>query len=175
MALRRIGQILVDLGFLTEDRVKVILEEQRQRPTELFGQVAIGMGLLTDEHLVQGLAEQMGLQVISLAELVVPPNVLAMITEPMAQLYRVVPVSFEDEHAHDRHVRSAEAVGGRRVAELPGFRRAGRGGDGEGRAQGPDAVLCRRGRERRDPDRRHGAGRRPGRPPPRPWRRACWT
>ena len=96
MALRRIGQILVDLGFLSEDRVKVILEEQRQRPSELFGQVAIGMGLLSDEHLVQGLAEQMGLQVINLAELVVPPSVLAMITEPMAQLYRVVPVSFEE-------------------------------------------------------------------------------
>ncbi len=96
MALRRIGQILVDLGFLSEDRVKVILEEQRQRPTELFGQVAIGMGLLSDEHLIQGLAEQMGLQVISLAEFIVPPNILAMITEPMAQLYRVVPVKFEE-------------------------------------------------------------------------------
>jgi type IV pilus assembly protein PilB len=96
MALRRIGQILVDLGFLSEDRVKVILDEQRQRPSELFGAVAIGMGLLSDEQLAQGLAEQMGLQVISLAELVVPPNVLAMITEPMAQLYRVVPLSFED-------------------------------------------------------------------------------
>ena len=96
MALRRIGQILVDLGFLTEDRVKVILEEQRQRPTELFGQVAIGMGLLSDEHLVQALAEQMGLQVINLAEFIVPPNVLAMISEPIAQLYRVVPVSFQD-------------------------------------------------------------------------------
>ena len=86
----------MDLGFLTDERVKMILEEQRQRPSELFGQVAIGMGLMTDEQLVQGLAEQMGMQVISLAELVVPPNVLAMITEPMAQLYRVVPVSFED-------------------------------------------------------------------------------
>ena len=97
MALRRIGQILIDLGFLTEDRVKVIIEEQRQRPSELFGQVAIGMGLLTDEHLVQGLAEQMGLQVVNLADLVVPPHVLAKITEPMAQLYRVVPVNFQDE------------------------------------------------------------------------------
>ena len=97
MTLRRIGQILVDLGFLNEDRVKVILEEQRQRPTELFGQVAIGMGLLTEEHLVQGLAEQMGLQVISLADLMVPPDVLAMITEPMALLYRVIPVKFEED------------------------------------------------------------------------------
>ena len=97
MAMRRIGQILVDLGFLTEDRVKMILEEQRQRPTELFGQVAIGMGLLTDEHLVQGLAEQMGLQVVNLADMVVPPHVLAKVTEPMAQLYRILPISFYDD------------------------------------------------------------------------------
>ncbi len=54
------------------------------------------MGLLSDEHLVQGLGEQMGLQVIALADLTVPANVLAMITEPMAQLYRVVPISFEE-------------------------------------------------------------------------------
>jgi type IV pilus assembly protein PilB len=96
MALRRIGQILVDLGFLSEDRVKMILAEQRQRPSELFGAVAIGMGLLSDEHLVQGLAEQMGLQVVTISELMVPPNVLAMITEPMAVLYRVVPITFSD-------------------------------------------------------------------------------
>ena len=143
MALRRIGQILVDLGFLSEDRVKMVLDEQRQRPAELFGQVAIGMGLLADEQLVQGLAEQMGLQVISLADLVVPPDVLAKITEPMAQLYRVVPISFKDEHAHDRHVRSAKAFGDRRAADLPGLRRAGGGGDGEGGAQGPRRGITR--------------------------------
>ena len=97
MALRRIGQILVDLGFLTDDRIKLVLEEQRQRPNELFGQVAIGMGILSDEHLVQGMAEQMGMQVLSLADLVVPPHVLAKISEPMATLYSVVPVKFDDE------------------------------------------------------------------------------
>src|SRR5262249_26772802 len=43
-----------------------------------------------------GLAEQMGLQVVSLTDLVIPPHVLAKITEPMAQLYRVVPVDFQE-------------------------------------------------------------------------------
>jgi type IV pilus assembly protein PilB len=96
MALRRIGQILVDLGFLNEERLEQVLEEQQQRPGELFGQIAIGMGLLTDEQLAHGLAEQMGMQVISLADVVVPSEVLAHITQPMAQLYRIVPVSFKD-------------------------------------------------------------------------------
>ncbi|MFZ5831106.1 MAG: GspE/PulE family protein [Planctomycetota bacterium] len=97
MAIRRIGQILVDLGFLAEDQLESLLEEQQQRPGELLGQIAIGMGMITDEQLAQALAEQMGMQVVSLSELVIPPEVLAHVTEPMAQMYRIVPLSFRDE------------------------------------------------------------------------------
>ncbi len=97
MAIRRIGQILVDLGFLREDRLEMLLEEQQQRPGELLGQIAIGMGLINDDQLAQALAEQMGMQVVSLYEADIPPDVLTHITEPMAQLYRVIPLSFDGE------------------------------------------------------------------------------
>jgi type IV pilus assembly protein PilB len=97
MAIRRIGQILVDLGFLSDDRLEMLLEEQQQRPGEMLGQIAMSMGLITDEQLAQGLAEQMNMQVISLADVVIAPEVLARVTEPMAQLYRIVPVSFADD------------------------------------------------------------------------------
>jgi len=94
--MRRIGQILVDLGFLRENQLSALLREQQQRPGELLGQIAIGLGLITDEQLAQALAEQMGMQVIDLSELVISPSVLTHVTEPMAQLYRVIPVEFED-------------------------------------------------------------------------------
>ena len=97
MALRRIGQIFVDLGFMGDEQLEMLVEEQQQRPGELIGQIAIGMGLITDDQLAQALAEQMGMQVISLADVAVPPEVLAYVTEPMAQLYRIVPVSFKDD------------------------------------------------------------------------------
>ena len=96
MAIRRIGQILVDLGFLREDRLEMLLEEQQQRPGEMLGHIAVSMGLISDDQLAQGLAEQMGMQVISLGDAAISPEVLAMITEPMAQLYRIIPLSFED-------------------------------------------------------------------------------
>ena len=96
MAIRRIGQILVDLGFLREEQRDMLLEEQQQRAGEMFGQIAISMGLISDEQLVQALAEQMNMPVVSLADIVIEPEVLQYITEPMAQLYRIVPVSFED-------------------------------------------------------------------------------
>ena len=96
MAIRRIGQILVDLGFLSEDRLEMLLEEQRQRPGELLGQIALSMGLITDEQLAQALGEQFRMQVVSLADAVIAPEVLRYITEPMAQMYRVIPLAFED-------------------------------------------------------------------------------
>ena len=48
-------------------QLEMLLEEQQQRPGELFGQIAMGMGLISDEQLAQALAEQMGMQVVSLA------------------------------------------------------------------------------------------------------------
>jgi type IV pilus assembly protein PilB len=97
MAIRRIGQILVDLGFINENHLEMLLEEQQQRPGEMLGQIAMGMGLVTEDQLAQALAEQMGMRVVSLGETAIAPEVLGYITEPMAQLYRVVPVSFEDD------------------------------------------------------------------------------
>ncbi|MBI2825993.1 MAG: Flp pilus assembly complex ATPase component TadA [Planctomycetia bacterium] len=96
MAMRRIGQIFVDLGFINDDQLEMLLEEQKQHPEELLGQVAENMGLVTDDQLAQALAEQMNMQVISLSDTVVPPDVLAYVTEPMAQLYRIIPVSFKN-------------------------------------------------------------------------------
>jgi len=97
MALRRIGQILVDLGFIGDEQLQMLLEEQEQRPGELLGQIAVSMGLINEDQLTQALAEQMGMQVINLSDITVPPEVLNHVTEPMAQLYHIVPVSFRDD------------------------------------------------------------------------------
>ena len=68
MAIRRIGQILVDMGFIDDDQLEMLLEEQQQQPGEKLGKIAEEMGLITDDQLAQALAEQMNLQVINLTE-----------------------------------------------------------------------------------------------------------
>ncbi len=99
MAIRRLGQILVDLGFIDDDQLEQLLMEQHDRPNELIGQIAIDLDLIDDEQLAQALAEQMGLQVVNIEELAIPPETLSQITEPMAQLYRIIPLTFnEDEN-----------------------------------------------------------------------------
>ena len=55
MAARKLGQILVDLGFITDDHLEMLVEEQAQNPGQMIGQVAQEMGLITDEQLIQAL------------------------------------------------------------------------------------------------------------------------
>jgi type IV pilus assembly protein PilB len=97
MAIRRIGQIFVDLGMITEDQLELLLEEQKRRSGELLGKVAESLGYITEEQLSQALAEQMSMRVVNLGETNIEPDVLAKVTEPMAQLYRVIPIEFEDD------------------------------------------------------------------------------
>jgi len=94
---RKIGQILVDLGYLTEDQLWDLLNEQRNHPEKLLGQLAVDMGLVTQEQVDQALGEQLGMPVVKLSDLSVPSQVLDMVPETMATVYKVVPISFRDD------------------------------------------------------------------------------
>jgi type IV pilus assembly protein PilB len=96
MAKRRLGQILVDLGYLNEDQLWDILEEQKQSPGEVIGRVAVRMGLITETQLSEGLAEQWGMQVVNLKETTIHPKVLELVPETMASIYKIMPVSLKN-------------------------------------------------------------------------------
>ena len=96
MAIRRIGQILVDLKYIDRQQLEMLLNEQKQRPGVLLGKIAIEMEIISDEQLALALGEQMKLKVVSLADTPIPPEVLNIVSEPMAQLYRIIPIMVED-------------------------------------------------------------------------------
>lgn len=97
MAIRRIGQILVDMGFITDEQLEMLLEEQSQNPGQLLGKIAEDMGLITDDQIAQGLAEQMNIQFVDLEGVEIPKNILAEVSDAMAQLYRVLPLRLSDD------------------------------------------------------------------------------
>jgi type IV pilus assembly protein PilB len=98
MALKRkIGQVLVDLNYITEEQLELLLEEHLQRHNEMIGQTAISMGYLDEEKVAKALADQLGLEVVVISDMTIQPEVLQHLTEPMAQLYKAVPISFRNE------------------------------------------------------------------------------
>jgi type IV pilus assembly protein PilB len=95
MALKRLGQILIDLGLIDEIQLAAMQEEQSLRGGELIGKVGLSLGYFTDEQLGEALAEQWGTTFVTLYDRTIEPDVLAVISEPMAQLYRVVPLELK--------------------------------------------------------------------------------
>src|SRR6187549_1664072 len=97
MAHRRIGQVLVDMGFITDEQQELLVDEQHEHPGQLLGKVAIDMGLINEEQLAQALAEQLSLNTTSVSEITIKKDVLAMVTAPMAQMYRIIPIEFDGD------------------------------------------------------------------------------
>ena len=95
MAIRRLGQILIDLGIIDEEQLDSMLAEQAARGGELLGRVGVSMALITDEQLAEALAEQWSTTVVQLADMHLKSDVLQLVSEPMAQLYRILPLSLE--------------------------------------------------------------------------------
>lgn len=93
---RRIGQVLIDLGFLDEAQLWDILEEAKTTAQQT-GQVALGRGLITEEQLLQALADQFNLKTINLEEAKPQTEATTLVPETMASVYKLLPISFRDK------------------------------------------------------------------------------
>jgi type IV pilus assembly protein PilB len=92
---RRLGQVLVDLGYLDEDQLWATLEEAKSSG-QVIGQAALARGLITEIQLQQALADQFALKLLPPEELKPSPEALSLVPETMASVYKVLPLSFKD-------------------------------------------------------------------------------
>jgi type IV pilus assembly protein PilB len=90
---RRLGTIMVDMGYLDEDGLWKILEEQKRSSSELLGKVAVRLGVVKEEQVLKALGEQLGMKVVKLADTTIPAEMTELVNESMATAYKVVPVS----------------------------------------------------------------------------------
>src|SRR4029077_20573161 len=90
---RRLGQILVDMGYLDEEKLWALLEEQKRSGSELIGRVAVRLDLVKEEQVLKALGEQLGMKVIKLSETTIPSELTELVNETMATAFKVVPIS----------------------------------------------------------------------------------
>jgi type IV pilus assembly protein PilB len=93
---RKLGQVLIDLGFIDDDQLWEILDEAKSTNAPV-GQVALGRGLVTEDQLMQALADQFGLRVLNPEELKPTPEALTLVPETMSSVYKVLPLSYKDK------------------------------------------------------------------------------
>jgi twitching motility protein PilT len=90
----KIGEILVAAGLIQEDQLKQALKTQNQLGGTL-GENLVRLGFLTEEALLNGLSEQMGMQHINLEKVEVPSSILQLVQLETVRLRRILPIGFE--------------------------------------------------------------------------------
>jgi type IV pilus assembly protein PilB len=92
---RPIGQLLKEMGLVTEYEIQQALEVQRQQGG-MLGKILADMGAVEESDLLIALAVQAGMEVVALDEMEIPEDVIARVDANIAEAYRVVPVSHTD-------------------------------------------------------------------------------
>jgi type IV pilus assembly protein PilB len=92
---RRIGDILIDAGVITQKHLDEALEQARIQGGAL-GQMLVQLGYATEDDVVHALAEQAGMEVVDLERVdAIPPEVLDKVSPSLARIYRIVPVRYD--------------------------------------------------------------------------------
>jgi hypothetical protein len=89
--MRRLGEILIDLRFVTHATLDEALAIQRTDPRRL-GEILVGMGAITEDKLAKVLSRQSGVELWDPARSPVHPRVIESFPAELAREHRVFPV-----------------------------------------------------------------------------------
>jgi type IV pilus assembly protein PilB len=92
---KRIGEVLIDQGLISEEQLRQGLEEQKRTKLQL-GKCLVTLGFISDAKLVDVLSAQLDVQHVVLENFTFDPNLINLIPEDMARRYKVIPL-FEKE------------------------------------------------------------------------------
>ncbi len=92
---KQLGQILIELGFITPEQLEAALEEHRKTPKSL-GRVLIDLGMIKEADLVRALAEQVGLEFVDLNEFPIDATATVLLPEALSRRYRAIPIGERD-------------------------------------------------------------------------------
>ncbi|MFT3693920.1 MAG: hypothetical protein QM831_12315 [Kofleriaceae bacterium] len=90
MAKKRLGEMLIEAGLLSEQALRVALKEQ-QRFGGSLGRTLVELKLVLESELVRVLAAQLRVPAIDLDAIEIPQSVLAFVSADMADLHGLVP------------------------------------------------------------------------------------
>ncbi|HOP06739.1 MAG TPA: ATPase, T2SS/T4P/T4SS family [candidate division Zixibacteria bacterium] len=88
---KKIGDLLIEKGFITQDQLDEGLREQRLSG-ERLGEVLVEKGFITEDQLTETISERLGIPKISLNQMVIDPSIVQRVTVDVARRYLLIPI-----------------------------------------------------------------------------------
>jgi len=93
----RIGDLLVQKGYITDDQLSQALEEQREKKQRL-GEVLISLGFVTEEQFAAVYCDQSGIEPIDLKEVKLNEELLQMVGEDVMRKQELIPFAYDEDN-----------------------------------------------------------------------------
>ena len=88
------GQRLVERGIISQKQLdEAIHKQQTSWSQRKLGEVLVRLGHISKSHIVDGLADQLGIPVVKISEREIPERVRNLVPPNVATLYRVIPLA----------------------------------------------------------------------------------
>ncbi len=100
---KRLGDLLVDAGVITDEQLKEALKKQREMGSRL-GQVLIELGMTDEEEVMQAMHTQLGLPIARIREAKIPKEVIMTLPENIVRKYNVMPIMFDEANTNILYV-----------------------------------------------------------------------
>ncbi len=91
MSRKKIGDILIEKGLISEAELKSALDEQKKTGHKV-GQILVERGLITEDQLLETLSERLKIPKISLESLVIDPRIVSLVPVEVARRFGLMPV-----------------------------------------------------------------------------------
>ncbi|MEK4565776.1 ATPase, T2SS/T4P/T4SS family [Alkalihalobacillus sp. FSL R5-0424] len=92
---KKIGDLLVEAGYLSSDQVQVVLQEKRSG--QRLGDALLERELITEHELIKALQTQLGITHVNLYRTAVDTHVLKLIPEELARKYTLIPIGKQED------------------------------------------------------------------------------
>ncbi len=91
---KRIGDLLIEKGILTQDQLNIALTEQKKSRDQL-GKIIVGLGFATEAVVRDALGEALGQESVDLSKIIVDTDVLQLINKDVARRFKMLPLSID--------------------------------------------------------------------------------
>jgi type IV pilus assembly protein PilB len=96
---RRLGEVLVSGGVITEADLNDCLGAQAMQPRDerqRLGALVVSRGLATEQDIAHGLARALGLEMVDVARIPISPNASRLVPRAVAERYLVLGIDYTD-------------------------------------------------------------------------------
>ena len=93
----RLGEVLIESGLVSRAHVDAALMEQREHRGRRIGEILTEMGVLTETTLAQTLAGKFYLPFVDLDNCLIDPSAMEAIPPWILQAHRILPIEIDDE------------------------------------------------------------------------------